>query len=125
MLKISLLAALLAGSVGLTGAAFAQGVGDTDNENEGAVVTAPPQSVETVETSGPGTKVFVSRSVDADGTTVITRRVVTSTYAPSRPLVGQGGITGGVGGAIGGRDVIGTTPADNALLKPAASENPG
>lgn len=86
--------------------------------------------------------VMIDRVVNPDGSMVITRRFteadgqtvdVTRTYrmdyvgvAPISPLFNSqaNSVSGGVGGAIGGYYILGTTPADNKPLPPEWSRLP-
>jgi len=97
----------------------------------GVAVTAAPAVAQTADEG-----VMIARVVQPDGSMVVTRRFteangavvdVTRTYridyvgvAPVTPWHGYEGnsVSGGVGGAIGGYYIVGTTPADNKPLPP-------
>jgi hypothetical protein len=87
-MKISLTAALAASTLGLAGSAYAQ-------DAERVVVTHAP---------------IASPSV------VVPFPVSVALKNPGRDLVVHGGGNGGVGGAIGGYYINGTTPSDNRSL---------
>jgi hypothetical protein len=76
---------------------------------------------------------MVDRVVEPDGSMVVTRRFVepngqtvdvTRTYrmdwvgVPAHGRYNGSSVSGGVGGAIGGYYIVGTTPADNKPLPP-------
>ena len=97
----------------------------------GAAVFAVPARAQTADEG-----VMIARVVQPDGSMVVTRRFtepdgtvtdVTRTYRidyayvpPISPFHQYQGnsVSGGVGGAIGGYYIVGTTPADNKPLPP-------
>lgn len=146
MLKTSVAAVLLIGTAGLAGPAFAQGVAPNGGGIGGAIggrdvlgttpadnkILVPPGEyvVSREVTLAPG-EIIVSRDVRPSGEVVEVHRITesdgriietTRTYAPGAVALSYGGMThgrnvsGGVGGAIGGRNINGTTPPDNATL---------
>jgi hypothetical protein len=78
--------------------------------------------------SGPATNPLVvadssTTVVRADGSTVVTRRVVTRRVAPTacnfdtaRNVSGITNVSGGIGGSIGGRMILGSTAAMDVPL---------
>lgn len=109
ILNKTLMAALVSGAVGLALPALAQSNVDPDAPGLTIVTTAP---------NGP---VVVARD---DGSTVVTERVVRRQYMvpagcnsnKAQNLSGLKNPSGGVGGSIGGRMILGTTPADDVPL---------
>ncbi len=113
----------------LLAAALASGVG--------VALTAAPAVAQTADEG-----VMIARIVQPDGSMVVTRRFteangtvvdVTRTYridyagvAPISPWHHYEGnsVSGGVGGAIGGYYIVGTTPADNKPLPPQWQQMP-
>lgn len=103
----------------------------------GAALAAVPAVAQTA-TEG----VMIDRVVNPDGSMVVTRRFteadgqtvdVTRTYrmdyvgvAPISPLFNSQAntVSGGVGGAIGGYYILGTTPSDNKPLPPQWAQLP-
>jgi hypothetical protein len=104
----------------------------------GAAVAAVPAVAQTADEG-----VMIDRVVNPDGSMVITRRFtaangetvdVTRTYLIGYAAVPSGQspmfnsqantVSGGVGGAIGGDYILGTTPADNKPLPPEWSRLP-
>jgi hypothetical protein len=98
----------------------------------GVAVTAAPAVAQPADEEG----VMIARIVQPDGSMVVTRRFteangsvvdVTRTYRIDYAGVGPitpwhhyegNSVSGGVGGAIGGYYIVGTTPADNKPLPP-------
>ena len=97
----------------------------------GVAVSAVPARAQNADEG-----VMIARTVEPDGSMIVTRRFtepdgavvdVTRTYridyalvppiAPGHQYQGNS-VSGGVGGAIGGYYIVGTTPADNKPLPP-------
>jgi len=89
-MKISLTAALAASALGLAGSAYAQ--------------NAEPE------------RVVVTHAAIASPPVTVPFTVSVALRKPGRDLVVNGGGNGGVGGAIGGYYINGTTPSDNRSL---------
>jgi hypothetical protein len=97
----------------------------------GTVVAAVPAMAQSANEG-----VMIARVVEPDGSMVVTRRFtesdgstvdVTRTYRIDYAMVPEitpyhhyegNSVSGGVGGAIGGYYIVGTTPADNKPLPP-------
>ena len=94
----------------------------------GAALSAVPALAQTADEG-----VMIARVIQPDGSMVVTRRFteangtvtdVTRTYRIDYAMVPAGApyqgnsVSGGVGGAIGGYYIVGTTPADNKPLPP-------
>jgi len=110
MLKRTLLAAaLIGGAVGLAGPVLAQTV------TQDIVVSRVIQP--------DGILVETHRIAQSDGTVIETKRFFRREAALSPRHEGSG-VSGGVGGAIGGYYILGTTPADNKPLPPEWMELP-
>ena len=97
MLNRTLVAALLAATVGLANPALAQTYGSGPNN------------------SADKERVVVAERVISENPTVIERQVVIGRRLPDRNT-GISKIGGSVGGAIGGYYINGTTPAQNLPL---------
>jgi hypothetical protein len=132
-----LLAALLGGVFALAGPALAQGVSSTNGTvgaigGENILGTTPadnmplgaPAVVTDRVVDQDGTVIESRRYVDNNGNVVVNRRaletdapLVVERYRYYGPRRDHGSsVSGGVGGAIGGEGINGTTPADNAPL---------
>ena len=113
----SLIVALMSATMGFAAPALAQNgpaVYDTDEDSAAtAAVTNAPRV-----TDGSTTV------VRADGSTVVTERIVTRrmveltacNFSDHRNLSGVGNVSGGIGGSIGGRMILGTTSRDDVPL---------
>jgi hypothetical protein len=133
----SLMAALFGGVFALAGPALAQGVSPTNGTvgaigGENILGTTPadnmplgaPAVVTDRVVDEDGTVIESRRYVDNNGNVVVNRRaletdapLVIERYRYYGPRRDHGSfVSGGVGGAIGGEGIIGTTPADNAPL---------
>ena len=120
MLNRSLPAVVLAGALAFVGPALAQSA-NNDADDEAPIVSTPADSA-AISSSTRSERVTRAE----DGTVVVTRRqthsrVVRVSRSGGAGPNGVSKVAGTIGGAIGGRDILGTTPADNALLPPRAS----
>jgi hypothetical protein len=116
LLNKSLMVAFMSAAVGFAAPALAQSgpaIYDTDEDSAVSVATNAP-----VVTNGSTTV------VRADGSTVVTERVVTRrmvegtacNFSDHRNLSGPSNVSGGIGGSIGGRMILGTTSRDDIPL---------
>jgi len=112
ILNKSLMAAFVGGAMGLAIPAAAQ---------TNVIITDPGAKGLTIVTKAPEGPVVVARD---DGTKVITEQVVRRQWVvptacnlyPKRNASGLPNVSGGVGGSIGGRMILGSTPADDVPL---------
>ena len=127
MLSRILVAVAVIGAIGLTWPALAQSDGvNGPVGDEGVTQTTPfpdsdnnSNSVYNRVVEANGTIVETRRVTEADGTIRVYRRI-SALRVPLPKLNGNvawaGWTNGAVGGAIGGRYINGTTPADNSPL---------
>jgi hypothetical protein len=145
MLKTTIVTALLCGTLGLSGSVAAQanaapgttalaqnpaeGITETSvTMADGSVVTTRRETVrvfasrEAARNPDPAEEITETSVTMPDGSVVTTRRetvrIIASREAVYNPLAGIKlcCVPGGIGGAIGGRDVIGTSPLDSYKL---------
>ena len=112
----SLIVALMSATMGFAAPALAQ--------NGPAVYDADEDSAVTAVANAPLVTDGSTTVVRADGSTVVTERIVTRrmvertacNFSDHRNLSGVANVSGGIGGSIGGRMILGTTSRDDVPL---------
>lgn len=113
----SLMAALMSAAMGFAAPALAQSGPANYDRDEDSAVTAVTNAPVVTDSS-----TIVAR---ADGSTVVTERVVTRRVvvvaagcdrSERRNVSGLRNVSGGIGGSIGGRMILGSTPVDDVPL---------